>query len=446
MSSEYLEKIKKSFLSCSEAILSSALQNKKITLGLEAEDTLYVRYNNHRVRQNTHVEQAFFKLHIIDGNKYSKTNFTLTGEIDKDVKNVKLLFYKATQDLEKALPEASIRSLAKNFTSKNIFEAGYETDKVLSEISANTEHLDFTGITHFGPVLQMVQNSENVKHEFQTDYFMLDYSLFDKQNAVKGMYCDSQWSQESFENSLHRSRYYLDLMKNKQIEIKPGKYRTYLAPGAISEISSLLGWNALSQKAYKTGKCPFQKLVTGEKQLSPLISLKENFGLGLSPAFNSNGEVSPFEVEIIKKGKLNNLLTCSKTAMDYQVDTNFAEEDEAPRSLEISAGNLDINNVLKELGTGLYLSNLHYLNWSDPLNAGITGMTRYACFWVENGEIVGPIKDLRFDESLYSLWGTELEHVTHHTEIEANTGTYYQRQLGGKKIPGMIVNNMNFTL
>lgn len=73
MSSEYLEKIKKSFLSCSEAILSSALQNKKITLGLEAEDTLYVRYNNHRVRQNTHVEQAFFKLHIIDGNKYSKT-------------------------------------------------------------------------------------------------------------------------------------------------------------------------------------------------------------------------------------------------------------------------------------------------------------------------------------------------------------------------------------
>lgn len=446
MSSEYLNKIKKSFLSCSDVILNSSLNGKKITLGLEAEDTLFVRYNNHRVRQNTSVEQAYLKLHIIDGNKYSKTNFTLTGEVEKDVKNIKLLFHKASHDLEKALPEASSRNLAKNFTSKNIFEAEYETDKILSEITANTEHLDFTGITHFGPVLQMVKNSENVNHEFQTDYFMLDYSLFHQHNAVKGMYCDSKWNQEEFENSLHRSKYYLDLMKKKPIEIKPGKYRTYLAPGAVAEITSILGWNGVSQKAYKTGKCPFQKLVAGEKQLSPLISIKENFGLGLCPAFNSNGEVSPFEVEIITKGKLQNLLTSSKTAADYKMESNYAEDGEYPRSLEISSGNLDINHVLKELGTGLYLSNLHYLNWSDPLNAGITGMTRYACFWVENGEIVGPIKDLRFDESLYSLWGTELEHVTHHSEIEANTGTYFQRQLGGKKVPGMIVNNMNFTL
>ena len=33
-------------------------------------------------------------------------------------------------------------------------------------------------------------------------------------------------------------------------------------------------------------------------------------------------------------------------------------------------------------------------------------MTRYACFWVEGGEVVGPIKDMRWDESLYDAWAT----------------------------------------
>ena len=31
-------------------------------------------------------------------------------------------------------------------------------------------------------------------------------------------------------------------------------------------------------------------------------------------------------------------------------------------------GLLREQDVLKELGTGLYLSNLHYLNWSDPVS------------------------------------------------------------------------------
>ncbi len=38
----------------------------------------------------------------------------------------------------------------------------------------------------------------------------------------------------------------------------------------------------------------------------------------------------------------------------------------------------------------------------------ITGMTRYACFWVEKGEIVAPIENLRFDDYLYRFLGEGL--------------------------------------
>jgi predicted Zn-dependent protease len=43
---------------------------------------------------------------------------------------------------------------------------------------------------------------------------------------------------------------------------------------------------------------------------------------------------------------------------------------------------------LKTLGTGVYISDLHYLNYSDRQACRMTGMTRFACLWVEDGELV----------------------------------------------------------
>ena len=73
-------------------------------------------------------------------------------------------------------------------------------------------------------------------------------------------------------------------------------------------------------------------------------------------------------------------------------------------------------------------------------------MTRYACFWVEKGEIVGPIQDLRFDETLFRLLVSELIDLTTEAVIDPNVGTYDLRSLGGKKLPGALIGSMAFTL
>jgi predicted Zn-dependent protease len=101
---------------------------------------------------------------------------------------------------------------------------------------------------------------------------------------------------------------------------------------------------------------------------------------------------------------------------------------------------------LAELDTGLYLSNLHYLNWSDRPTGRITGMTRYACFWVEDGELVAPIENLRFDESLYHCLGDRLINLTTTQDFIPETGTYDHRNLGGAWLPGAIINDFTFTL
>lgn len=76
----------------------------------------------------------------------------------------------------------------------------------------------------------------------------------------------------------------------------------------------------------------------------------------------------------------------------------------------------------------------------------MTGMTRFACFWVENGEMVAPIEDLRFDESLYKFFGENLVELTHFTETFPEPGSYQRKGIGGAKVPGMIVKDFAFTL
>jgi predicted Zn-dependent protease len=73
-------------------------------------------------------------------------------------------------------------------------------------------------------------------------------------------------------------------------------------------------------------------------------------------------------------------------------------------------------------------------------------MTRYACLWVENGVIQGPIKDMRFDVSLYDIWGEQLEALTQYRELCPLVGTYSKRDLGGLLLPGLLVKEFKMTL
>ena len=54
----------------------------------------------------------------------------------------------------------------------------------------------------------------------------------------------------------------------------------------------------------------------------------------------------------------------------------------------------------------------------------MTGMMRFATFWVENGEIVAPVNVMRFDDSVYRLLGRNLEVLTSKPEMIFSTDTY----------------------
>jgi len=76
----------------------------------------------------------------------------------------------------------------------------------------------------------------------------------------------------------------------------------------------------------------------------------------------------------------------------------------------------------------------------------MTGMTRFATFWVEGGKVVAPVNVLRFDDTVYRMLGTNLESLTAETELIMESGTYHERALASMRLPGALVSEIAFTL
>ena len=102
----------------------------------------------------------------------------------------------------------------------------------------------------------------------------------------------------------------------------------------------------------------------------------------------------------------------------------------------MAGGTLAQKDALEALGTGLAIGNLHYLNYSDRPACRITGMTRFATFWVEDGKVVAPVDVLRFDDTVYRMLGSNLEALTTETELLLDAGTYGSRKLSSLRVAG----------
>jgi len=68
----------------------------------------------------------------------------------------------------------------------------------------------------------------------------------------------------------------------------------------------------------------------------------------------------------------------------------------------------------------------------NPRTLEVTGMTRDGTFWIENGEIAYPIKNLRFNQNLPEM----LKEVESLSEAQRFEGTV---------VPGVRVKGFNFS-
>jgi predicted Zn-dependent protease len=436
-----------SFNQVCDRLFSQLKKGEYLIAQLSAENSHFIRFNNAKVRQTGIVIDGAMSLKLITNQRTNSTTFPLTGNIETDRQiAIESLAYLRSEI--NSLPEDPHLVLPENQGASHEVYQGelLEPELAVEEILTPVQNLDFTGLYAGGNIIRANYNSLGQKHWFATDSFFVDYSLINSNHkAIKGTFSGRNWDLQAYKHQIAYNQEQLAKLNLTTKEIKPGSYRTYLAPAAVADLVRMFSWGAISEASLRQGGSALAKLRAGEK-LSSLFNLQENFTSGNVPRFNDLGEMSVDYLPLIVQGELVNTLVSSPTAVEYGLQSNYANTSEALRSPEIAAGNLKETEILSALETGLYLSNLHYLNWSDRSLGRITGMTRYGCFWVEKGEIVATIKDLRFDDSLYSFFGQNLLALTNFREFIPNVSTYEQRSLGGYLVPGALVESFTFTL
>lgn len=420
---------------------------EQFTLGYAAESSAFVRFNHGKVRQAGQVQQASVSFKLINDGRHADLQITLSGEVETDLHRLAEGLQQLRETLPLLPPDPYLLLNHNHWQSHNVQDHPLpDTDQAVAEITRAADGLDLVGFYAAGPISRGFASSSGAFGWHQANSFNFDFSLFHENGqAVKASYAGHEWSSEGFARRFEQAREQLAFLGRPLRTLPPGEYRAYLAPAAMEEIMGMLSWGGFSARAIASKQSPLQKFYANEASLSPDVWLSEQVSGSLSPAFSDEGYPRD-DLGLIVKGMAGAQLINSRSAAEHGLNANGASSYEYPTALVMNEGQLEQQDILEHLGTGLYISNLWYLNYSDQPAARMTGMTRFATFWVENGQIVAPVSTMRFDDSVYSLLGSQLEGLTRERELLLSASTYSQRATASMLLPGALVKRLTLTL
>ncbi|MCC7114454.1 MAG: TldE/PmbA family protein [Burkholderiales bacterium] len=411
------------------------------------EATDFVRMNRGRIRQAGSVEQHALAIRLVRGARHAEHAVELTGMADDDRRAIAA----AVAGLRALLPDIDDdpHLLLPDRVADTAHESGTglpPSERVVDEILTAAHGLDLVGFYAAGPVWRAHANSDGQRNWHAATTFNLQWSLYDRgDKAVKSSYAGFAWDPAEWMRRMATARERLALVARPSRALVPGAYRAYLAPAALEEIVGLLGWGGFSGRALATRQSPLTRMQDGER-LSAEVTIDEDMSAGVAPAFQSDGFTRPDRVALVRAGALAGSLVSPRTAREFSLVANGANGGESPESLAMAGGALAADRAIEALDTGLAIGNLWYTNYSDRPACRITGMTRFATFWVERGRIVAPVDPLRFDDTIYRMLGSNLEALTRETELLLSAESYGSRQLAGPRLPGALLRELRFTL
>jgi predicted Zn-dependent protease len=428
---------------------SSLLTGREIfTAWFSGEETDFCRLNHSRVRQAGTVRQMHLSFRLIRDQRSAEATLTLSGIAAEDVSRIAHAVARL-RDVLDVVPDDPF--LLYNTDVHSTEQVGRnalpDATSTLTDIMQRSRDIDLVGIWASGPVQRGFANSLGQRNWFSAHSFNFDYSVYlEADKACKGGYAGTEWKSDAFLARLASTRAQLDILARPPRALSAGGYRAYLAPAALLEITDVLAWGGFGLKSAKTKQSPTQRLFDAGDSLSSVVTMRENTADGLAPNFNSAGFVKPSHIDLVTRGCYAASLISPRSAREFGVATNGADDGEAPASLDMDPGSLSAESACEALGTGIYLNNLWYLNFSDRLRGRITGMTRFASFWVEGGRFVAPLSAMRFDDSMYRFLGTNLLGVTRERELLVSSSTYGQRAVTSARLPGILVDDFRLTL
>lgn len=232
----------------------------------------------------------------------------------------------------------------------------------------------------------------------------------------------------------------------RPVEVEAGEWDVILEPQAVNEMMSFFSWLGPNARVYHEQASHFSGRL-GEKVVGDNVTIVDD-------PLDPEGFPMPFDFEgvpkskltIIEKGILKNLVYDSYHA-DKHGSQNTAHAMPAPNvwgpmplHLGIEKGESKMGDMIRNVKKGLLVTRFWYVRVLNPKSLGITGMTRDGTFLIKNGEIVGGIKNLRFNQSI----PVALKNVVAISDNAIPLASF-ETEIGTNRMPALHIKGWNFT-
>jgi predicted Zn-dependent protease len=189
--------------------------------------------------------------------------------------------------------------------------------------------------------------------------------------------------------------------------LPPGEYEVVLEPEAVGDLLATLALYCFNGKAF-VERQSFAR--PGEAQFDPALSFVDDPAAAGRP-FDSEGTPKR-RIDLVRDGVTTGVAHSRRTAgevggtstghaslaSDYwgPIATHLTIDGPADGALDLAS---DIGALVTDVRRGLLVTDIWYTRVLDPRPLIMTGLTRNGVWLIENGEVTGPVRNLRFTQS-----------------------------------------------
>ena len=196
------------------------------------------------------------------------------------------------------------------------------------------------------------------------------------------------------------------LRSRNPIDIALGEYPVVLDSYAVADMLQTLAFIGFTATSVQEERS-FLNGQFGKQLVDPRVTLYDDGHdpAGFPQAFDYEG-VPKQRVLFFDSGVANAVVYDSFTAArDGKPNTGHAmvapnAYGPIPMNIIMAAGDASMDEMVKGIERGLYVTRFHYTNIVHLVKTLFTGMTRDGTFLIEHGELTRPVKNLRFTQSI----------------------------------------------
>ncbi|MGB9377976.1 MAG: TldD/PmbA family protein [Mycobacteriales bacterium] len=208
-------------------------------------------------------------------------------------------------------------------------------------------------------------------------------------------------------------------------DVDPGTWTVVLEPGATEVLVQFLDYIALGGKDFNDGRSALSGRL-GDRVCSERVTIVDDALSPLLPGVPFDAEGTPKRrVALIENGiakAVGHDRASARAAGTTSTGHALAPPNPYgpfPGHIVMEGGNATLDDLVAGCERGLYITRFHYTNVVHALRTSITGMTRDGTFLIEDGHIVGAVRNLRFTQSILAALDT-VEDVGRDVEVASD--------------------------